>query len=57
MYAIKCDICGDEVKKDQKHVTAGYGYKQFELCPSCGWEIVDFLHAKELIGFIVTHEN
>lgn len=49
MYAIKCDICKEEIRKEQKKVMAGYGWDRFELCQSCGWEIVDFLQDKKLI--------
>ena len=44
----KCDSCG-EIMDEKNKVRAGYKWDNFELCPSCGWEVVDFLQDKKLI--------
>ena len=41
MTVTKCDFCKKNIK--DKAVTAGLGYKRFELCYTCGAPVLDFL--------------
>jgi len=55
MMIYKCDSCG-EIMDEKNKIRAGYKWDTFELCPSCGWEVVDFLQSKKLILLRQPHE-
>ncbi len=57
MLTFKCDICKQEIVDDRKTITAGYGYERFQLCPACGWEIVDWLQDKKLVKLEIVKEK
>lgn len=46
MTVTKCDFCKKNIK--DKAVTAGLGYKHFELCYTCGAPVLDFLKKNKL---------
>ena len=44
----QCDSCKEPID-ELKKISVYYGYYTVELCPACGWEIVDLLQDKKLI--------
>ena len=46
MTVTKCDFCKKNIK--EKVVTAGLGYKHFDLCHTCGAPVLAFLKKNNL---------